>query len=1095
MLVSKMMRNCRFRILICFGLLTVFASIAWPNSRGSFGIDLSGDWQLALDAGDTGIKEKWFASSLDTEEIIKLPGSLQEQGFGEKPSVDTNWTTHIGAALLEGERFQRYTKTEDFKSPFWLTPSRHYIGPAWYQRTVEIPDSWQGQRITLYLERPHWQTKVWINGEFVGSSDSLGVPHEFTLTDVIEPGRQQITIRVDNRVHVPVGDDAHSVSDQTQTNWNGIIGQLHLKAKNPDAWFEDIQIYPDIDNHKVGVSVVLGASVDKIEGELSVSAFSFNTDDLHEAEEETITAKLEPGEAFEFDYYMGTDVQLWDEFSPSLYRLELEFESSDGKTLIHSAESFGMREISIEGTQFAVNHRPVFLRGTLECCIFPKTGYPPMDKAEWIRIINIAKSYGLNHFRFHSWCPPKAAFEAADELGFYLQAEGSTWATFGDGTAVDTWIYDECHRMLKEYGNHPSFILMSPGNEPHGTNRDAFLGKLVNHLGEKDSRRFYTAGAGWPLIPENQFHIAINARLQRFAPLRLSDRPQTAADYTRFVRRYDAPVISHEIGQWCAYPNLSEHYKYDGSLYAGNIEIARNMLKEAGMMSLAQDFMMASGKFQTLLYKAEIEAALRTPDMAGFQLLDLRDFPGQGMAPVGVLDSLWQNKGYTSSEEFLRFCQPTVPLARMRTRVFTNDQTFEAEIDVANYGQNDLAAKPQWKIRDQAGRVLISGDLHKTEAPAGQLTSLGDVSVPLNEFVKPKKLMLEVSFKNTDIVNDWNFWVYPEKLEPLESESQVRIVNSLDNEETISALKAGATVLLLPESWELKGDTLGSFEPIFWNRITFVDQQIHTMGILCDPRHPALQHFPTDFHSNWQWWELLENSKPIILDELPGQIEPVVRVIDDWNLCRSLGLIFEASIGSGKILVCSMDISNNLENRPVARQLRHSLISYIDSDDFFPKQRLSVKDIKGLFRDPSMLESLSAEVIYTSSEEDGNAGKKAIDGNPNTMWHSAWTSQRTGYPHEIQIELEKSVYINGFKALPRQDGNRNGWIEKYRFYVSEDAQQWGEPAASGEFSNNAEMKTVQFEEPTAGRFVRFVAISGFRDDHNASLSKLDILTE
>ena len=1060
-------------------------------------LPLEGVWRFALDPDDRGVAQRWFAGDLDTEDLIRLPGSLQEQGFGNKPSRHTEWTSDIGFRLLGDERFASYIQAEEFLSPFWLTPKRHYVGPAWYQRSVTIPQDWKGRRVVLHLERPHWQTTVWVNDTLVGTQNSLGTPHEYVLTDMLGPGRHRLTIRVDNRVLIPVGNDAHSVSDQTQTNWNGIIGNIGLIAQNPAIWFEDVQVYPDVKARTITISAALGtACFETLEGTLRLCAECFNSPAAHRVPERTVPLELPPDKRrFEIEYAMGRDVQLWDEFSPALYRLTLTFAPNDQPEPIEHTVTFGMRQLGLDGTQFTINGRRVFLRGTLECAIFPKTGYPPMDTASWKRIMRIIQAHGLNHLRFHSWCPPKAAFVAADEMGVFIQAEASTWPRFGQGTPVDSWIYEEGGRMLKAYGNHPSFILMAPANEPHphGEPRDTFLTRLIQTWSEQDSRRYYTAGSGWPAIGANEFHVMHYPRLQQYPTLRLNERPQTATDYRDHVNRYDVPVISHEIGQWCVYPNPAERFKYDGALRGGNIEIARDMLDKAGLLHLGHDFFMASGMFQVRLYKQEIEAALRTPGFGGFQLLDLHDFPGQGTAPVGVLDCFWEPKGYVSAEAFSRFCGPTVPLARMNKKTFCSSETFEAAVDVAHYGPTAINAEGFWTVRDQAGRIETSGRLPQRTAPTGQLTTLGSIRLPLERFKRPQKLILEIALNETDIANDWEFWVYPAQ-EMISAPASVHQTGQLD-EKAVAILKGGGTVLLTPPANRLKSDTLGTFRPIFWNRITFPAQKEHTMGILCNPRHPAFADFPTDFHSNWQWWELLDHSKPIVLDGLGAHIEPLVRVIDDWNLCRSLGLIFEAAVENGKLLVCSIDIDNDLENRLVARHLRRSLLAYMDSADFRPATKLSVEAVNSLFREPTLLEKLNAKVIYTSSDQSGYEGQKAIDGDPATMWHTRWSPQATPRPHEIRIELSRPATITGITVLPRQDSNSNGRIAEYEVYVSTDPAAWGPPAAKGRFENNAALQTARFDMPHRGRFVRLVSLGGFDDDPHTSAAHINLLSD
>jgi len=370
---------------------------------------------------------------------------------------------------------------------------------------------------------------------------------------------------------------------------------------------------------------------------------------------------------------MGDDVKLWNEFHPEIYQLQsvLTYAAGATDTLI---TTLGMRKFNSVNRQILINGNPVFLRGTLECAIFPKTGFPPTDKAEWLRILNECRAHGLNHLRFHSWCPPKAAFEAGDEAGFYFQVECSSWAnsstTLGDGKPFDKYLVEESERMVEAYGNHPSFCMMAYGNEPGGPNYKAFLTEFVTYWKSKDRRRIYVSAAGWPILDVNQYQNIPGPRIQGWGEEMRSiinaEPPKNNYDWNARITTFTQPVVSHEIGQWCVYPNFTEIVKYDGAVRAKNFEIFQETLTENGMAYLADSFLLASGKLQALCYNADIEAALRTTGFGGFQLLDLHDFPGKGTALVGVLDPFWEEKGYISPAEYSRFCNSTVPLARMK---------------------------------------------------------------------------------------------------------------------------------------------------------------------------------------------------------------------------------------------------------------------------------------------------------------------------------------------------------------------------------------------------------------------------------------------
>jgi hypothetical protein len=747
--------------------------------------------------------------------------------------------------------------------------------------------------------------------------------------------------------------------------------------------------------------------------------------------------------------------------------------------------------VAVSGKQITVNGRPIFLRGTLECAIFPRTGYPPTDTASWTRIMKIARSHGLNHLRFHSWTPPRAAFEAADELGFYLYVECPTWAngetSVGDGRPVDRWIYEEGDRILKAFGNHPSFILMSYGNEPGGKHQAAWLGALVKHWQAADRRRLYTSGAGWPMIPESDVHVTPNARA---FPVQ-AKLGETANDYSAWHAKQDKPILSHEIGQYCVFPNLDEIPSYTGWLQARNFEIVRDFLRQGGLLKQAPDFLRASGRLQTLFYKDEIEACLRTPGWAGFQLLDLHDFPGQGTALVGVLDPFWRGKGYVTASEYRRFCDETVPLARLPKRIWTAGEVFRVPVDLAHFGAAKLKAQPVWRIREGNGRIVARGSFPATHLETGRLHSLGtlDWTIPGDT---ARALRLEVQIPGTRFANDWNFWSYPHASP--EIPPGLTVVRSLDGAAR-HALMDGGTVVVLADPRLIAGRTVGRFDPIFWNKMWFPTQPQHTLGLLLNPKHPALAAFPSAFHSDWQWQDIQNRSKPMILDALPQQLQPVVQVIDDWNTCRKLALVVEARIGRGRLLLASADLATDLEHRPAARQLRQSLLAYASSPAFQPRVSLSLEQVGALFRTPSTLELAGATIVRTSSAQPEFGAARILDGDVNTIWHTAWGDKAPGFPHEVVIGFDQSLRLQGVRLTPRQDGNKNGWIKDYAVYMSEDDRAWGAPVAEGTFAANAKPKEVKFGAPSAGRFLKLVAKSSFDDQPFASLAEVEIHTE
>ena len=916
-------------------------------------VDLSGQWNFRMDSLDQGEVEQWYLDKLD--ETITLPGSMVENGKGNPVDLKTHWTGNMWNDSLwyKSPKYANYRKPDNLKVSFWLTPERKYHGAAWYQKNIIIPEDWQDKNILLELERAHWETTIWIDNIKVGSRNSLATAHKYKLPESIKPGKHRISIRVDNRIKdINVGKDAHSISDNTQSNWNGLVGSLTLEAK-PKVYIDVVKIVPDLETNSARVyATILNTTGVQQDLKVSVSAKLKNTDDPElnvKSEEFTIDSNQE----ISINYPMGNDYKLWDEFNPEVYELTVIAESKDGIDI--QKTKFGMRIFHAIGKHFAINGNPVFLRGTLECAIFPKTGYPPTQKSDWARIFNIIKSHGLNHMRFHSWCPPEAAFDAADEAGVYLQIEASAWTNIGDGEPIDKWIFREAQEILDNYGNHPSFVMMAYGNEPGGEFHEEYLKRFVTHFKKENSTKVYTGAAGWPFLRNADYWNTPKPRIQQWnenlQSIINNKPPQTDFDYSSIIDTTSIPVVSHEIGQWCVYPNFKEMDKYTGVLKPKNFEIFKETLEENHMGHLSDSLLLASGKLQTICYKADIEAALRTKDFGGFQLLDLHDFPGQGTALVGILDSFWDEKGYVSPEEFKSFSGPTVPLVRLKQRTFLNIDTLEASIEISHFGDDILKnVKPKWMLQFEDDAIYAKGELIETTIENGNGIRLGEISVPLQNIDKARKLILSV--RVGEYKNKWDVWVYPHTSLKT-SDTNLRFVESL-KPETVDYLTNGGNVLLSLKKGSLNpdkgGDISVGFSSIFWNTSWTNGQEPHTLGILCDPEHPALSAFPTEFHSNWQWWDAMSNSNAIILDDFNPDLKPIVRVIDDWFENRRLALIFEVNVGKGKLIISGIDLHTNLSRRKEARQLLYSLKTYMNSEDFNPQIDLDIASIQNLYK-------------------------------------------------------------------------------------------------------------------------------------------------
>lgn len=902
--------------------------LLWGVSQSSSAqkmLDLSGNWGIALDSLEVGVKEQWYTKSFSDR--LRLPGTTDLAGMGVPGSL---------APKLEKPQLLH------------LTRKHSYVGAAWYTREITIPKEMANRPLNLFLERVMWKSRLWIDGKEVAMpQESLTTPHQFRIVDGLAAGKHILTLCIDNRKQhdISVKDLAHAYTNDTQIMWNGVLGRMELSVV-PRVDIHHIAVYPDIKNKRIKVIAEItniGKKSVKSELELQVT----QPENHFSLEKKQAQVTLHEGkQTLEYDYPMGEDVKLWDEFSPDMYTLSLTCRS--GKETVSKETAFGMREIKGSQGILSVNGNRVFLRGTLECCIFPLTGTPPMTEEGWTKVFSVAKEWGLNHLRFHSWCPPQAAFKVADKMGFYVQVELPLWSlTVGEDEKTNQFLYQEFDHIIREYGNHPSFCLMSIGNELQPDFR--FLNSMAKYMKEQDNRRLYTTttftfekGHGGHPEPEDEFFITqwTDNGWIRGQGIFDQEPPCFNKDYSAATQEVKVPLISHEIGQYAVYPNLKEIDKYTGVLDPLNFKAVKRDLQQKGMYDKADRFLEASGKLAVQLYKEEIERAMKTPNFSGFQLLDLHDFPGQGTALVGLLDAFWDSKGVTDAFFFRQFCAPVVPLARFAKAVYSGDENFTASVEIANYSDRDINDRRiNWKLNDSEGRNISQGVLSASAVQKGRITRLGEIYADLGKVKEAAKLTFEVSIEGTAWKNSWSIWVYP----PIGSYDTGGVVLTQSVDEALAALDKGRKVLLSPKVGQLEG-LEGKFLPVFWSPVHF-PKQAGTMGLLCDPQHAALRHFPTDMHSDWQWWNLVKNSKVLIADSLPN-IEPIVESVDNFANNRRLVSVFETNCGKGKLIVSAMDLLSDSNDKPEVKQLLYSLISYMNSASFAPKSRLGEADIK-----------------------------------------------------------------------------------------------------------------------------------------------------
>ncbi len=827
------------RILLLCSIILSLSACA-PNEER---IDLSGVWQFCLDR-DGQVKP------VDVmDDTVVLPGT-----------TDTN---------RKGDPIEWKGETTHLSRPY------SYKGRAWYRRTVTIPEKWEGENVYLTLERTK-PSEVYVDGVLVGSANNISTPQRFDLTDALTPGTHELAIMVDNGSGVPwqVYDSSHAYTENTQTNWNGIIGEISLTTSLPEK--ETIPVHP------------------------------------------------------------------------------------------------AFKDFHIEGQQFFANGHPIYLRGRHDACVWPLTGHVAMDVDSWRHYFAVCEEYGLNHVRFHSWCPPEAAFVAADEYGIYLQPELPFWGDFNPkDTVLMKFLMAEGEAIMREYAHHPSFRMFALGNELRGSIPK--MTEFIEHFRAMAPDKIYTLSSNYYLgyqgvKPGMDFFVTCRVGGEGWGNYGTHTRgsfsfadaadggminhfyPNTRMNFEEGCSLTDVPIISHETAQFQTYPNYDEIAKYTGALYPYNMEIFRDRLKKAGMSDQAKAFHQASGQWSLRLYKQDIEMDLRTPNMAGFQLLDLQDYPGQGSAYVGILDAFLDTKGMCTAEEWRGFCAPVVPLLIADKFCYTNDEILHADIQIANYGEKSLKGKHvEWTLGEKSGTLTIATDEFG-------LINAGTLDIALNDYQQATQLKLTLQVEGNTECNTYDIWVYPAE-NNLESLKKRVIITRTLTADIARRLENGESVLLMPDASE---QTVGGlFQTDYWNYRMFKtiseNNNRHvspgTLGILTDPEHPLFASFPTEMHTNWQWFPVIKASHPFKLDNTAADYRPIVQVIDNIERNHKLGLVFEFAVGKGKLLVVMSDLEKAAEY-PEGEQFYLSVLRYMTSQHFAPKTAITVADFHSLMNTP-----------------------------------------------------------------------------------------------------------------------------------------------
>ena len=879
-------------------------------------IDLSGIWECTIP---------------QQRGPVRLPGTLDEGGFGSPDDPRSQWKAD--------DLLRRGLWQEGEPIVTRLTRKYVYEGSARFSRKFAW-DPPAGSRVFLDCERTR-HLRLSVNGQEAPAvvPPTLSAPCVFEVTGLVT-GQDEFTLLSDNSYPGWPRDAiiyASAASDETQTNWNGILGTIRLRTEKT-CFISGIRVLPRGNQATVCVELNLGRDW---KGILRVSSPAL-------AREKEVRIRQSAGICeIRICADLSPEAKRWDLEEGNLHPLTV---SADG--LESRSVRFGIRDFAARDGRLSLNGRRIFLRGETSCAVFPETGYCPTDTENWMDILGTYRSYGVNCVRFHSHCPPEAAFTAADRLGMLLQPELSHWDPEHAFATEEARRYyaAEARQILRHLANHPSFVMLTLGNELHFTEEGrAFAGRLLCELRETDPTRLYANGSN-PFYgtkgpdPDSGFFTASDDR-GRMLRGTSSDfqgwlnqaEPGACRDYSAELAALradsDQPVFSFETGQYEILPDFGEIRDFRGVTVPENLKRMESRMRAAGLEFCWPDMVRATGENALQCYRAEVEAALRTDGWSGISLLGLQDFPGQGTALVGMMNAHLQPKpfGFARPERFAAFFRDVLPLARLPRYVFTAGEACCFPVQVANYGKTDLAEDLTWSL-DGAGFSLSGGPI-PLNAPAGGLSEKHDLRFRLAGIRSAVRLALVLRYGGSS--NEYPLWVYPDAVPACPpSVHECRVLD----QKARKILSSGGIVYLSPDSTAetLPHSVQAQFSPDFWSVCTFPSQS-GCMGQWIDAAHPLFRNFPTDFFSSWQWQPMA--SQRVLL--LPRRMKAIVTELDSAMQLRPMAQLLECRCGGGRLLVSSFGLQH-LQQYPNARALQQAIYDYLASDLFNPEEELSL---------------------------------------------------------------------------------------------------------------------------------------------------------
>jgi beta-galactosidase len=872
-----------------------------------------------MDPKDVGISEKWY-SAARYDSTMPVPGCWNANGAG--------------------------TESDNLFHKF--------EGPAWYHRQITLPKGWKDKAIWLEFGGVHRTADVWVNGQSVGRHVAYVTPFKFDISDyVAHDAKADISVRVDGRRNGDIDPlyGCFDLMDMGDLDWGGMYRGVQLRATEA-AWIENLHVIPHVAERTAEVTVEVGGPIAQpydiavevigAQGELAGNGKAGIS---HAEASPTISVPI-------------ADAKLWSPQHPHLYTVKATLYRG-GEQIDSKSDRFGMREIGKVGKGFVLNGQPIFLRGYGDDCIFPNTIAPPVDKHYYLRRFEVAKSYGFNYIRHHSWFPPKEYLDAADEMGILLQPEFPIAydAFFDASTPEKKQLYlDSWREVIRANWNHPCIADWCMGNEigsQHELSREMYrIAKEIDATRMViDTDGVWIRTVGDPMRPTLDFLTPV-----------FDEHPRWGFNDNKYPLDLKAtkPILVHEMGNFATLPSLTQIDLFTNGVRPYWLYTLRDLVTKQGVEQEYESWVAKSNKLQAVVLKVNTEAARRSPDISGYQQWLLQDYWN---GSNGVLDTFYRPKGITAAQ-YRKFNSPTVLLMDCARRNYWAGETVEITILASRYeDQPSQDAMLTWKLTCD-GKVCADGEESGLSVKSDGVKTLRTIYVEMPNLANAHRLSLSASLtdQNGRSSNDWDFWVYPKQMIAANQKriccaglQEVRdtfpgmsgaedlagcqlLITAQVTPEQLAYLVNGGRALLM-NAGEAFPSTYSSFRPCWW--LGDRENESKNTGTVIDKTHPALRGFPNDGWCDLNFANLLNKSTAVLMDDLPAKIPPIIRCLDVHGELRNKAYLFEVKVGQGKLLSTSMNFANGLQMKdPAAIYLLDGLMKYAMGADFAPTSSL-----------------------------------------------------------------------------------------------------------------------------------------------------------